>query len=139
MDCSRPGGFSRQEYWSGLPCPLPGDRPNPGIEPRSPSLPADSLPTELSGKRTYLPRPKFLASRLPPYRLYSPLWEPAPGMKGVGRQDENSQWKTSLCEDSNRVCSSAGEPHQAAGTSSCAGGHLPLPAQNHPPLPSSYV
>ena len=89
--------------------------------------------------QTYLPRPKFLASRLPPYRLYSPRWQPAPGMKGVGRQDENSQWKTSLCADSNRVCSPADEPHPAAGTSSCAGGHLPLPAQNHPPLPSSYV
>ena len=33
-----PWGFSRQEYWSGLPCPPPGDLPNPGIEPRSPAL-----------------------------------------------------------------------------------------------------
>ena len=31
-------GFSRQEYWSGLPCPLPGDLPNPGVEPRSAAL-----------------------------------------------------------------------------------------------------
>ena len=31
-------GFSRQEYWSGLPCPPPGDLPNPGIEPASPAL-----------------------------------------------------------------------------------------------------
>ena len=46
-----PWGFSRQEYWSGLPCPLPGDLPNPGIvEPRSPTLQADSLPSELPGK-----------------------------------------------------------------------------------------
>ena len=36
-------GFSRQEYWSGLPCPPLGDLPNPGIEPRSPTLQADSL------------------------------------------------------------------------------------------------
>ena len=36
-------GFSRQEYWSRLPCPSPGDFPNPGIEPRSSSLQADSL------------------------------------------------------------------------------------------------
>ena len=36
-------GFSRQEYWSGLPFPSPGDLPNPGIEPRSPSLWADAL------------------------------------------------------------------------------------------------
>ena len=40
-------GFSRQEYWSGLPFPSPGDLPDPGIEPRSPALQADSLPTEL--------------------------------------------------------------------------------------------
>ena len=39
-------GFSRQEYWSGLPCPPPGDRPNPGMEARSPALQADSLPSE---------------------------------------------------------------------------------------------
>ena len=40
-------GFSRQEYWSELPFPSPGDLPNPGIEPGSPALQADSLPTEL--------------------------------------------------------------------------------------------
>ena len=38
--------FSRQEHWSGLPCPPPGDIPDPGIEPRSPTLQADSLPSE---------------------------------------------------------------------------------------------
>ena len=43
-------GFSRQEHWSGLPCPSPGDLPNPGIEPRSPILQADSLPAEPPGK-----------------------------------------------------------------------------------------
>ena len=37
---------SRQEYWSGLPFPSPGDLPNPGIEPRSPTLQADSLSSE---------------------------------------------------------------------------------------------
>ena len=39
-------GFSRQEHWSGLPFPSPGDLPNPGNEPRSPALQADSLPAE---------------------------------------------------------------------------------------------
>ena len=39
-------GFSRQEYWSGLPFPSPGDLPNPGIKPGSPTLQADSLPSE---------------------------------------------------------------------------------------------
>ena len=38
--------FSRQEYWSGLPFPSPGDLRNPGIEPRSPALQADALPSE---------------------------------------------------------------------------------------------
>ena len=43
-------GFSRQEYWSGLPVPSPGDLPDPGTEPRSLSLHADSLPSEPPGK-----------------------------------------------------------------------------------------
>ena len=52
-----PQGFSREEYWSGLPCPPPGDLPNPGkdlpdqgIEPLFPALQADSLPSEPPGK-----------------------------------------------------------------------------------------
>ena len=40
-------GFSRQECWSRLPFPSPGDLPDPGIKPSSPSLQADSLPAEL--------------------------------------------------------------------------------------------
>ena len=43
-------GFSRQECWSGLPSPSPGDLPDPGIEPRSPALQADALPSEPPGK-----------------------------------------------------------------------------------------
>ena len=43
-------GFSRQERWSGLSFPSPGDLPNPEIKPRSPALQADLLPTELLGK-----------------------------------------------------------------------------------------
>ena len=63
VDCSPPGssihrilqarilewvsmGFSRQEYWSGLPFPFQGDLPNPGIEPRSPTLQGDALTSE---------------------------------------------------------------------------------------------
>ena len=41
--------FSRQEYWSGLSLPFPGDLPDPGTEPRSPALQADSLITKLRG------------------------------------------------------------------------------------------
>ena len=44
--------FSRQEYWSGLPFPSPGDLPNPGIKPRSATLQADALPSEPPGKLT---------------------------------------------------------------------------------------
>ena len=42
--------FSRQEYWSGLPFPSPGDIPEPGIEPRSPTFQADTLTSEPPGK-----------------------------------------------------------------------------------------
>ena len=76
-------GFCRQEYWSGLPFPSPGDLPDPGIKPRSPALQADSLPTELWGKPLYqykykitliffqtadfTPLPKVWLERLPPH------------------------------------------------------------------------
>ena len=43
-------GFSRQEYWSGLPFLSPGDLPNPGTEPGSPALEADALTSEPPGK-----------------------------------------------------------------------------------------
>ena len=45
-----PWDFSRQEYWNELPFPSPGDLPDPGIEPTSPALQADSLPSEPPGK-----------------------------------------------------------------------------------------
>ena len=44
-------GFSRQEYWSGLPFPSPGDLPDPGIKLRSPALEADALTSEPPGER----------------------------------------------------------------------------------------
>ena len=50
-------GFFLQEYWSRLPCPPPGDIPDPGIKPVSPASPAfqvDSLPAESSGKPIYI-------------------------------------------------------------------------------------
>ena len=43
-------GFSKQEYWSGLPFPSPGDLPDPGIEPGPPALEADALTSEPPGK-----------------------------------------------------------------------------------------
>ena len=50
-------GFSRQEYWSGLPFPSPGDLPGPGIEPRTPTSQANALPSEPPGK------PQILCTR----------------------------------------------------------------------------
>ena len=52
-------GFSRQEYWSGLPFPSPEDLPNPGIELGSPALQADALPSEPPGK----PSCKYLCTQ----------------------------------------------------------------------------
>ena len=59
--------FSRQAYWIGLPFPSPGDIPNPGIEPGSPTLQADALLSELPGivDGFYLPRvEKYINSEL---------------------------------------------------------------------------
>ena len=61
-------GFSRPQYWSGWPFPSPGDLPNPGIEPRSPTLQADSLPAELPGN------PVQSLSRV---RLFATSWTAA--------------------------------------------------------------
>ena len=47
--------FSKHEYWSGLPFSSPGDLPDPGIEPRSPALDADALPSEPPGNLPLLP------------------------------------------------------------------------------------
>ena len=61
--------FSRPEYWSGQPFPSPGDLPNPGIKPSSPSFQVDSLPTELSGKPSALDNgEKITLFCFPPYR-----------------------------------------------------------------------
>ena len=64
-------GLSRQEYWSGLPVPPPGDLPDPGIEPESPTAQAASLSSEppgmpyieyISSPLCYTARPRFLAT-----------------------------------------------------------------------------
>ena len=51
--------FSSQGYWKGLPCPPPGDLPNPGIKPGSPMLQADSLPSEPPGTLSVFIRKAF--------------------------------------------------------------------------------
>ena len=68
-------GFSRQEYWRGLPFPSPGDLPDPGIEPRSPALQADALASEPPGKPIYS-YPNYIQIRLfclPTNNFYSLL------------------------------------------------------------------
>ena len=64
--------FSRPEYWSGQPFPSPGDLPNPGIEPRSPTLQEDSLPAEPQGKPLNHLRP--IRKTLEPLKQWNRLW-----------------------------------------------------------------
>ena len=61
-------GILRQEYWSGLPFPSPGDLPDPGIKPRSPTLQADALPSEPPGK------PMLLKLGLKTHSVMLPLY-----------------------------------------------------------------
>ena len=75
-----PWGFSRKDYWSGLPCPPPGDLPNPGMEPRSPVLQADSLLTTHSST---------LVWKIP--------WMKEPSrLQSMGLQRVRHDWATSL-------------------------------------------
>ena len=62
-------GFSRQEYWSGVPFPSPGDLPNPGIEPGSPALQEDALPSEPPGKLARMTALNFRC--LAPFRPFN--------------------------------------------------------------------
>ena len=69
-------GFPRQEYWSGLPFPSPGDFPDPGIEPRSPTLQAVSLLTELGGPFSPLSLPSIQATLTFKHARLSPAMLP---------------------------------------------------------------
>ena len=85
-------GFSRQEYWSGLPFPSPGDLPNQGIEPRSPALQADSLLSEPPG----LPRRGPMRERQIGFlkqsrRWWSDHWRP------ISRRLSEPTWLFLLC------------------------------------------
>ena len=73
-------GFSREEYWSGLPFPSSGHLPNPGIEPGSPALQTDTLPSEPPGK--------------PPG---------VTGKFGLGVQNKAGQRLTEFCQDNTLV------------------------------------
>ena len=102
-------GFSRQEYWSGMPSPSPGTCPNPGTEPRSPALQADSLPSEPLGKpRICLQSRKHRRCRFNPWVGTIPwrkTWQPTPvflpGESHVQRSLASySPWG---CKDSDRA------------------------------------
>ena len=67
-------GFCRQEYWSGLPFPSPGDLPDPGIEPGSPALEADASPPEPPGKPIFL-----VAMEIQTQRTDVRTWAPGQG------------------------------------------------------------
>ena len=82
-------GFSRQEYWSGLPFPSPGDLPDLGIEPRSPALRADALPSEPPGNLVYDKRIIWLKAHLDKEQS-----------KTFG--EASQRWKT-FCERENRL------------------------------------
>ena len=75
-----PWGFSRQNYWSELPCSLLGDLPYPGIKPRSPTLQTDSLPFEPPGK------PRILE------------WAAYPFSRGFSRPNDQT-WSPALQTD----------------------------------------
>ena len=80
-------GILQEEYWSGLPCPPPGDLPDPGIELGSPALHADSLPAKLPGKARVC---VSVLSRFSRVRLFATLWTiacQAPLPRGFSRPE----------------------------------------------------
>ena len=84
-------GFSKREYWSGLPCPPPGDLPDPGIKPMfpvSPALQADSL--LLSQRGSPLPSKRVKVKLLSHVRLFATPWTvacQAPLSMGFSRRE----------------------------------------------------
>ena len=70
-------GFSVQEHWSGLPFPFPGDLPDPGIKPTSPTLAGGFFTTELPGEPPNCSEPRFLACSL--FIQWKLIWKPQPG------------------------------------------------------------
>ena len=81
-------GFSRQEYWNGLPCPPPGDLSNPGTKPASPTLQVDSLPTEPPGKPPSWGEQEPLSFIRWEWKSRFPMWSTdttRAGVMGVGK------------------------------------------------------
>ena len=93
-----PRGFSRQEYWSGLPCPPPGDLPNPGVEPRSPALQVNSLPSETPGK----PIPGFRSGQNYNSKRYT--WDLTGGPVVKNPPANAGAWVRSLVREAPTCC-----------------------------------
>ena len=125
IDGSPPGspflGFSRQEHWSGLPFPSPGDLPDPGIKPGSPAFQADALTSEPPGKPklphncTHLTCSKFskmlkiLQARLQQYVNHELPDVQVGFRKARGNRDQiaNIRWITEKTESSRKTSISA--------------------------------
>ena len=86
--------FSRQEYWSGLPFPFPGDLPNPGIKPRSSMSQADSSPSEPPGKPLSVISEEGKALSVCPKVVSTLPLPPAPGKRA---QSRSTDWITVRC------------------------------------------
>ena len=93
-------GFSRQEYWNGLPFPSPGDLPDPEIELRPPALQADTLPSELPGKPQLRPKSNRKKKKKRPFPHPHPQGDSAlTQSQGHFSQEEspsNSKHRTAL-------------------------------------------
>ena len=84
-------GFSRQEYWSGLPFPSPGDLPNPGIEPRSPALQAYALTSEPPGKPSHHYLHYLHHSLTSGVQMTPHFWQKARGTKELLDESERGE------------------------------------------------
>ena len=128
-------GFSRQEYWSVLPCPSLKNLPNPGIDPRSPTLQADSLPSE-----PILPKAQIQCLLFSHQVVSNSLW--SPGLQHNQTQNSQSNWKRNIKLEALRVLISKyykarmikGFPCGSAGTeSTCIAGNLGSLVWEDPP------
>ena len=82
--------FSRQEYWSGWPFPSPGDLPDPGIEPGSPALQADALPSNFAVNNTVQLAGNFLSDFVFPHNAHPKLKSWFSNFKCLLLQDKNA-------------------------------------------------
>ena len=94
-------GFSRQEYWSGLPFPTPGDLPDPGIKPRSPALQEDALPSEPPGSPVLRKSPEIENGNLLQYSCLESSMDRGVGwatVHGVAESDVTEHTCTKFTE-----------------------------------------